>query len=245
MSSSTHVFIVCSPRPRVGKTLVARLIADFYQVNKRPVAAFDLDPFDPVLVEFLPGITTRVSLSDIRGEMALFDKLIVDDGIAKVIDLGQLAFEKFFTVAFDIDFAAEARRRGIAALVTYVADQTTVGLNTYSILRDKLPDFGYVPVHNDAIARGMDFRRQFPALSGGLAPLHVPLMSSSLRTIVDQRPFSFAQAHEKRLPQLAHHGMQDELDAFMKRIFRELREAELTLLMQNLKTTLASSVVNS
>jgi hypothetical protein len=237
--SGTHVFIVCSPRGRVGKTLVARLVAEFYHANKRPVAAFDLEPFEPRLIEFLPEMTTRVSLADIRGEMALFDRLILDDGVAKVIDLGQLAFEKFFTVAHDIDFAAEARKRGISALVTYVADQTTIGLNTYLILRDKFPEFSFLPVHNDAIARGMDFRRQFPALSGGLAPLHIPLLSASLRTTVDQHGFLFNEMRHLP-PRDMHRSVRDELESFVKRVFRELRECELTLLMRNLNTSLAA-----
>ena len=238
MSGSSHVFIVCSPRARVGKTLVARLITEFYQSNGRAVSAYDLEPFEPALIEFLPDITTCQSLNDIQGQMALFDRLIDDDGKAKVIDLGHLALEKFFTIAFDIDFAREARRRGISALVMYIADQTSIGLKTYSILRDKLPDFGFVPVYNDAIARGPEFRKQFPARAGGLAPLHVPQLSSPLRAIVDRRPFSFVET-QARPPRDLPQNLREELAAFVKRVFRELREDELTLLMKSLNSTLA------
>jgi hypothetical protein len=239
MSGSTHVFIVCSPRARVGKTLVARLIAEFYLASDRPVSAFDLEPFEPALVEFLPAIASRVSLADTRGQMALFDRLILDDDKAKVIDLGHLALEKFFSVAFDIGFAAEARKKGISALVMYVADQTTTALSTFNALRDKFPDFGFVPVLNDAIARGPELRRQFPASAGGVAPLHIPQLSASLRTVIDRRAFSFAEARRKP-PQLAP-ALRDELEGFVKRLFRELREIELALLMKNLNSTLADS----
>lgn len=242
MSGSSHVFVVCSARPRVGKTLVARLIADFYRSNARQMTAYDLEPFEPTLIEFLPGIATHISLANTRGQVALFDRLIENDGTAKIIDLGHLALDKFFTIAFDIDFAAEARRRGISAMVMYVADQTTIGLKTYSILRDKLPDFGFVPVYNDAVARGTEFRKQFPARAGGLAPLHIPQMSSSLRTIVDRRPFSFAEVLT-RPPEDLYPNQREELDAFVKRVFRELRECELTLLMNNLNSSLARQAV--
>src|SRR4051812_45448085 len=137
MSGSTHIFIVCSPRANVGKTLVARLIAEFYDASARPVSAFDLEPFEPALAEFLPALATRQSLNDTRSQMALFDRLILDDDAAKVIDLGHLALEKFFTIAADIDFARETRRRGIAAVVTFVADQAAITRQTYAALRQK------------------------------------------------------------------------------------------------------------
>ena len=44
MDRRTPVFIVCSPLPRVGKTLVARLLVEFFVADERPVAAFDLNP---------------------------------------------------------------------------------------------------------------------------------------------------------------------------------------------------------
>jgi len=234
MSGSTHVFIVCSPRPRVGKTLVARLIAEFYRVSERPVAGFDLEPFEPAFVEFLPGLVQRISLNDTRGQMALFDRLVMDDDTAKVIDLGHLALEKFFTVASQIGLGHEVRRRGISAMVAYVADQANATLNTYSVLRARFPELGFVPVYNDGIARGIELRRHFPASAGGVAPLGIPQLSPSLRSYVDSRPFSFVD----RRRMLPTDGMREELDGFTKRVFRQLREMELTLLMSNLKSSL-------
>ena len=43
--------------------------------------------------------------------MALFDQLVLDDQVPKVIDLGHQPFERFFAVMQQIDFADEARRR--------------------------------------------------------------------------------------------------------------------------------------
>jgi hypothetical protein len=237
MGGSSHVFIICSPRARVGKTLAARLIAEYYAAYSRPIIAYDLEPFEPALAEFLPSLATRASLSDTRGQMALFDQLIMDDDRVKVLDLGQLALEKFFSVAFDIDFAGEARRRGISAVVMYVADQTTVAQRTYSALRDRFPEFDFVPIYNDSIARGSELRRHYPALGSGLSPLQIPLLSANVRAAIDRRPFSLADARHlppMHLPQL----QRDELQAFVKRMFRELRELDVALLMKNIKSTL-------
>ena len=52
----TPLYVVCSPRTRVGKTLVSRLLAEFYLVDYRHVVAFDLADEGPQLVDYLPEI---------------------------------------------------------------------------------------------------------------------------------------------------------------------------------------------
>jgi hypothetical protein len=245
MSGSTHVFIVCSARPRTGKTLLARLTAEFFlsnakaigQSESKPVVGYDISPYEPGLSEFLPNITRPSSLDDTRGQIALFDELIVDDDRAKVIDLSHMALEKFFTVAYDIGFAEESRARGISAVVLYIADPSPISARTYAILREKFPDLTFMPVFNDAISRGLEIRRRFPAMSAIPVPLQIPQMSSALRTQVDRRPSSFREFRATPPTFTADH-LRDETANFMKRVFRQLREAELALLMHKLTSSL-------
>ena len=96
MSFRSSITIVASPRPRVGKTLLARLLADFHLHEGRSVAAFDLNVGERTLVQFLPEKTTIATIRDINGQMALFDRLIADEDTSKVIDLGHELFEVFF-----------------------------------------------------------------------------------------------------------------------------------------------------
>ena len=53
---------------------------------------------------------------DTYGKMQLMDRLIVNDGVAKVIDLGYHAFDEFFKMTEEIGFIKEAARRGIAPI---------------------------------------------------------------------------------------------------------------------------------
>ena len=245
MSGSTHVFIVCSPRPRTGNTLLARLTAEFYlsnakaigQSENKPVVGYDLSPYEPGLSEFLPTLSTQSSLDDTRGQIALFDELIVDDDRAKVCDLSHMVLEKFFTIAFDIDFAEEARARGISAVVLYIADPSPISVRTYAILREKFPALTFMPVFNDAVSRGFETRRRFPTMSALPVPLQIPQMSTALRTQVDRRPFSFREFRATPPTFTADH-LRDETANFMKRVFRQLREAELALLMHKLTNSL-------
>src|SRR6516165_1954690 len=88
-----HSTSFCSPCRRVGKTLVSRLLTEFYVVNDRPVAAFDLADEGPQLADYLPDITTIAHISDTCGQMAFFDRLIADDVGARIIDLDRRAFK--------------------------------------------------------------------------------------------------------------------------------------------------------
>ena len=54
--------------------------------------------------------------------MALFDQLVLEDQVPKVVDLGHQPFDRFFAVMQQIDFATEVRRRAIAPMVLFVAD---------------------------------------------------------------------------------------------------------------------------
>src|SRR3954447_9965062 len=94
VTSRTPLLIVCSPEARVGRTLLARLLIDFFLMEDRPVAGFDFMAEPPSLIDFLPDHTAQARISDIQGQMALFDRLILPDRIAKVVDLAPESFHR-------------------------------------------------------------------------------------------------------------------------------------------------------
>src|SRR6266567_4749562 len=130
--SRTPVYIICSPRPLVGKTLIARLLSEFLLLKNGTVAAFDINLKEPSLLDYLPGITETAEVDDTFGKMALMDRLIVNDALAKVIDLGFHAFDEFFKMSEEIGFMKEAARRGVAPvfLKTYI-DRLTFSFTDY------------------------------------------------------------------------------------------------------------------
>ncbi|MFZ0351535.1 MAG: hypothetical protein WAM03_25860, partial [Pseudolabrys sp.] len=111
MSFRSSITIIASPRPRVGKTLLARLLADFHRQEGHAVETFDLNAGEKTLAHFLPGQTTTATIRDINGQMALFDRLVADENTTKVVDLGHESFEAFFAVTHQIGFVEEARSR--------------------------------------------------------------------------------------------------------------------------------------
>ena len=54
MPQQAPLYIVASPRPRVGKTLIARLLIEFFRDNGRALVGYDLDPREPTLAGYFP-----------------------------------------------------------------------------------------------------------------------------------------------------------------------------------------------
>ena len=184
--SPTPVYIICSPRPLVGKTLIARLLSEFLLLKDGAVCSFDINLKEPSLLEYLPRITETADVVDTFGKMQLMDRLIVDDGIAKVIDLGFHAFDEFFKMTHQIGFLKEAARRGVAPVVLFVADTDRISARSYPTLQRTDP------------AEGADHDRQrtcgarrIAEGDGGGRVLRISALPSFLKTYIDRVNFSF------------------------------------------------------
>src|SRR3954467_10482972 len=134
---ATPLYIICSPRPQVGKTLLARLLSEFLLLKNGGVTAFDVNLKEPSLLDFLPGVTETADVIDTYGKMQLMDRLIVNDGVAKVIDLGFHAFDEFFKMSEEIGFMKEAARRHVAPIVLFVADIDRASARGHDMLRQQ------------------------------------------------------------------------------------------------------------
>ena len=116
------LYIVASPRPRVGKTLLARLLIEFFYASDRALIGYDLNPREPALAGRFPHLVWPVDITETLGQMELFDRLIADNSRTQIVDLGYAPFEQFFGVLNEIGFVPEARRRFIEPIVLFVTD---------------------------------------------------------------------------------------------------------------------------
>src|SRR6202040_1319480 len=180
----TPVYIICSPRPLVGKTLIARLLSEFLLLKNGAVASFDINLKEPSLLEYLPGITETAEVDDTFGKMALMDRLIVNDAIAKVIDLGFHAFDEFFKMSEEIGFMKEAARRGVSPVILFVADTDRASARGYAAPSHPIPSASLVTIDNEYVVRG----ELPPALARGRV-IHVAALPLFLKTYVDRLTF--------------------------------------------------------
>src|SRR5262249_539318 len=148
------------------------------------VLGFDLSVDQPRLTEFLPALATSASIGDIRGQMALFDKLTNNDGNSKVVDIGYRIFETFFTIMRDLDFAAEVRRNAICTVLLFVAAFDEPSIQSYRTLRNWFPALTFVPIYNEAIARGRELGQIFTSNNRTIFPLRIAKFSSRLQDLI-------------------------------------------------------------
>jgi len=217
----TPVYITCSPRPLVGKTLVARLLSEFLLFKNGRVLAFDVNLKEPSLLEYLPDITESAEVEDTVGKMALMDRLIVNDGIAKVIDLGFHAFDEFFKMTEEIGFMKEAVRRGIAPVVLFIGDTDRLSARSYPLLQHQFPQTALVTVDNEYVVRG-----ELPRTFTRGKILHVAALPAFLKTYIDRVSFSFTDYLRRE------QDSSTELHQWISRNYLSLRELELGLILQ-------------
>ena len=68
MTQPAPLYIVASPRPRVGKTLIARLLIEFFRENDRALVGYDLDPREPTFAGYFPDLVATMNIADTRGQ---------------------------------------------------------------------------------------------------------------------------------------------------------------------------------
>jgi len=217
----TPVYIVCSPRPIVGKTLVARLLTEFLQLQRSGVAAFDINLKEPSLLDFLPKLTETAEVDDTFGKMALMDRIIMNDGVAKVVDLGYHAFDEFFRMTAEIGFIKEAARRGVAPVVLFIADTDRVSARSYIALREQIPPASLITVDNEYVTRG----ELPPAMAHGHR-IPIAALPPFLKTYIDRLSFSFTSYLR------SEQDSSTELHQWIRKNYFSFRELELSLILQ-------------
>jgi hypothetical protein len=235
MPQHTPLYIVASQHPRVGKTLIARLLIEYLRLSGKALVGYDLDPREPALAGYFPNLARTVDIADTRGQMALFDRLIADSGQTTVIDLGYGLFEQFFAVMAEIGFEQEARRRGIEPIVLFITDSAPTTTRSYAELRRRLRQTTFVPVHNEAAAL-MFVAQDFPPSRRECRLIRVPRLSPIVRGVIDRPGFSFG-AYMGKQP-----GGPTEVHSWIAGIFAQFRELELRLIIGALESSLRGVV---
>jgi len=217
----TPVYIICSPRPQVGKTLVARLLSEFLLLKNGTVASFDINLREPSLLEYLPRITETAEVIDTYGKMQLMDRLIVNDSVAKVIDLGFHAFDEFFKMVEEIGFVKEAARRGVAPVVLFMADTDRNSARGYETLREQIPASALVTIDNEFVVRG-----ELPEAMGEGRVHAISALPPFLKTYIDRVTFSFTDYLR------SEKDSSTELHQWIRRNYLGFRDLEMKLTLQ-------------
>lgn len=218
---ATPVYIVCSPRPQVGKTLLARLLSEFLLLKHRQVLAFDIALREPSLIDYLPRVTETAAIDDTYGKIQLMDRVIIEDGIAKVIDLGYYSFDEFFKMIAEIGFLKEAARRNVVPVVLFCADTDRNSLRAYEALQQQVPRAHLIVVENEHTLRD-----DLPRVYRTSPMLRIPALPLFLKTYIDRQSFSFTGYIRREK------DTSTELHQWIRHNYYTLRELEHGVLLQ-------------
>jgi hypothetical protein len=195
-------------------------LSEFLLLKNGDVAAFDISLKEPSLLDYLPDITETAEVEDTYGKMKLMDRVIVNDGIAKVIDLGFHAFDEFFKMSDEIGFVKEAARRGVTPVMLFVADSDRVSARGHATLREQIPRNALVVVDNEFVVRG-----ELPEAMTQGRILRIAALPTFLKTYVDRLTFSFTGYLR------SERDSSTELHQWIRRNYLSFRELELSLIL--------------
>jgi hypothetical protein len=149
------------------------------------------------------------------------DRVIIDDGIAKVIDLGYHAYDEFFKMSEEIGFLKEAARRNVTPIVMFCSDTDRVSLRAYDALRHEIPRPQLIAVENQHVLRD-----DLPDWVSQGRMLGIPALPLFLKTYIDRLSFSFTgYLRREKDPST-------ELHQWIRHNYYTLRELELGLILQ-------------
>jgi len=228
VNGGTPVFFICSPRPRVGKTLIARLLTEFFLFDGRSVVAFDTSPNDASLSRYLPDCAIPATISDIKSQMALFDRLMINDTKPKIVDLATELFDPFFLLMGNIGFLEEAPKLSITPVILFVADGQPISTKAYEQVWRRFPGSLLFPVHNQATMAVWHYGH-FPTRHANGVPLRIPCLPWRLTGAVNRRGFSFIKCLDTPV------DLPTELYEWLDRSFLAFRELQLCILMENFR----------
>jgi hypothetical protein len=228
MKTRTPVFIICSPAGRVGKSTVARLLADYFIVGNRRFLGFDTDPHEPAFAVRFPQDVIVCDLTTVQGQMSLFDPLLVNDEVPKIIDLWHRSMDGFFALVDQTGFIAEAMNVAVEPILFFIADASTRSLDAATRLASRYPDLQMVLVENaGTVPLSPEQLARYPASHifkvGALDPV--------LRHAIEDPSFSlsrFMLAPPTSMSIVVRSGLRD----WLTRIFSQLRSFELRMTLE-------------
>jgi hypothetical protein len=232
MAARTLVFIVCSPHARAGVTTTARLLTDFFLSQGSPVEGFDTDPHEPRYATLFPDIVRTIDIADIKGQISLFDRLLVHDETPKIVDVWHRSFDRFFSTVREIGFFEEARRKGVEPIIVYQVDGTAFALAKAMALSASWKDLWMISVQNEGAApldeAPPDLLLRYPARGKFV----IPPLDAPIARRLDNDDISLAGFLVSPPPNMSI-VVRAALKSWLQQIFTQFQSFELRLNLES------------
>jgi hypothetical protein len=178
------VFIIASDQHRNGKTLFARLLADYLMLDGLDPFLIDTDaPEGPLRARF-PGRTQLADFARTQGQIKIFDTILNARGRDYVIDLTAKHTQGFFETVTSLGFFTEARKQGFFITVFFIVDKQGDSLKQARALNEREDISLFVPVRNLFVGSA------WPEADWAFT---MPVIDDAILTSISRRHFSLRE----------------------------------------------------
>ncbi len=181
MAGRPTVYIIASDQSRNGKTLLARLMADYLLLDGKDPFLIDTDAPEGPLRAFFPGRTALADFEKTQGRMKAFDTILAAPGRDYVVDLPQRHVLDFFATVRELDFFSAAHEAGFRVIVFFIVDRATPSLRAAKDVYEEKGIDLFVAVKNDFVGS---------AWPPGEGALTLPLLPRDVALAISEKRFS-------------------------------------------------------
>ncbi len=142
------VILVGADKGGVGKTTVARTLLDYFGAHHMPVRAFDTESPRGTLKRFHPDLTEIVDVTQVPGQMKIFDTLGTADAKVTVIDVRAGLLSLTLRTLNEIGFVDSAKRGQIAFAVFHILGPSIASLQEIAETASTIGEASYFLVKN-------------------------------------------------------------------------------------------------
>jgi hypothetical protein len=181
VANTPTVYITASDQHRNGKTLLARLLADYLMMDGRDPFMIDTDAPEGPLRSYFPGRTALADFAHMQGQMKLFDTILGSPGRDYIVDLPARHMEGFFKATSELDFFTETKKAGFMVILFFIVDRSAASLKAAHAHEHLAGIDLFVPVINEYV--GSNWPRQDGAML-------IPALPQSLAFAISEKRFS-------------------------------------------------------
>jgi len=188
-------YIVSSLHGRSGKTLLARLLADYLILKGDSPELFDTDTSEKRLSAFFPSHSVPIDLGKTINQMQLFDALVAPASMPRIVDVAHNAAPKFFHLMEESGYVEEARERENEPAIFYIAGSDPESFARGLSLREHFKNCNFVVVENAASGRpdrALQLSVDYMALMRHDLQMQLPALDPMFASVIDDPDLSLS-----------------------------------------------------
>ena len=229
--TNKRLVIVHGDKGGVGKSTVARLLADYYTSHSLDWRGYDTDATNGHLLRFYPERTRAIDIHE-SGSLDQLLNSLEQDGRHWLVDLGAQGGDKLVAWMAETEFLAVCRELGVSVTIAFVLSPVKDSAVLLKTVADQLgSEVSYLVVKNEATGSSFaiyDSSKTKARLIDDLAAIEIrfPELLEHVYYKIDKHNLGWSESLQGKTLELAE---RQRVKAFLRTSFAELEKAKVFL----------------